>query len=250
MKKIVNIQDVSFGYNEKLVLKNIRLDIWKGDYLGLVGPNGSAKSTLIKLILGLLKPQKGSIRLFGTDINKFKDWKKIGYIAQNAHAVNTGFPGTVEEIISANLYSQIGLFHPIRKKHKEEVDTVLRFVGMDGYKKRLIGNLSGGQQQKVMIARTLISKPEIIFLDEPTVGIDIKSQVEFYDLLQELNENMNMTIIMVSHDIGVITEKVNRIACLGEGNLFIHDQNSQIPFSTFISKVYGEKMNFLIHHHG
>lgn len=249
MEKIVQLKETSFGYDENLVLEDINLDIYKKDYLGIVGPNGSAKSTLIKLMLGLLKASKGSIMLFNKDIKDFKDWGKIGYVAQKANSFNSSFPATVEEVVSANLFKHIGLFKPIKKEHLEKVQDTLKIVGMQDYSKRLIGNLSGGQQQKVFIARTLVSSPEIIFLDEPTVGIDLKSQGEFYQLMKKLNEEMNITIIMVSHDIGAITENVNRVACMGDKKLVTHHQCCNIPFSEVLTKFYGDKMKLLVHHH-
>ncbi|NLK97605.1 metal ABC transporter ATP-binding protein [Defluviitalea saccharophila] len=249
MDKILEINNLSFGYDDKLILDNINFEINSGDYIGIVGPNGSGKSTLLKIILGLLKPTKGSIKLFGQPIDSFKDWGKIGYVAQKAASFNTSFPATVEEVVSANLYPQLGLFKRIKKQHMERVYEALELVGMKEYSKRLIGNLSGGQQQRVFIARTLVSSPQMIFLDEPTVGIDIHSQDSFYELLKDLNENMHITIVMISHDIGVITEKANRVACMGEKKLIVHDKDSDIPISSILSQVYGEKMHLLHHHH-
>src|SRR5690554_6205411 len=205
MTRILEVKNVSFGYDRDLILENISLELNRGDYLGLIGPNGSAKSTLIKLILGILKPYRGSIKLFGEDIQSFKQWSRIGYVSQKATSFNKNFPATVEEILRVNLKS----------KDQSAVNRALDIVRMGAYKKRLIGNLSGGQQQRVFIAKALISQPELLLLDEPTVGIDISSQELFYEILDRLNKNYQMTIILVSHDIGVITEKVNRIACMG-----------------------------------
>ncbi|MFZ5966992.1 MAG: metal ABC transporter ATP-binding protein [Bacillota bacterium] len=249
MEKVVEIKDLSFGYDQNIVLEDISLYIYRGDYLGIVGPNGAAKSTLIKLILNILQPTKGSIELFGQEIKSFKDWGKIGYVSQKATSFNTGFPATVEEVIAANLYSQIGLFKPVKKHHKERVREALSVVGMEAYQKRLIGNLSGGQQQKVFIARALVSQPEVIFLDEPTVGIDLKSQGEFYQLMKRLNEELGITIVMVSHDIGAITENVSRVACMGDKKLSVHHQCCNVPFGEVLSKFYGDKMKLLVHHH-
>lgn len=249
MSNIVEIENLSFGYDENLILDKIHFEINSGDYIGIVGPNGSGKSTLLKIMLGLLKPTAGSVKLFGQAINYFNNWGQIGYVAQKAASFNTSFPATVEEVVSANLYPQIGLFKKIKKEHMKRVYDVLKIVGMKDYSKRLIGNLSGGQQQKVFIARALVSSPEIIFLDEPTVGIDIQSQENFYELLNELNSKMKITIVMISHDIGVITEKANRVAYMGEKKLIVHDKDSDIPISHILSKVYGEKMHLLHHHH-
>ena len=249
MEKVVAIKNVSFGYDQELVLKDINLDIFKGDYLGIVGPNGSAKSTLIKLLIKNLKPHHGTIELFGENIEFFKKWGKIGYVAQKATAFNTSFPATVEEMVGANLFSSIGLFKSIKKQHMDKVHDALSIVGMQDFPKRLIGNLSGGQQQKVFIARTLVSSPDLIFLDEPTVGIDLKSQGEFYQLMKKLNQELNMTIVMVSHDIGAVTENVNRVACMGDKTLITHHQCCNIPFGEVLTRFYGDKMKLLVHHH-
>lgn len=249
MDKIVSVEKLFFGYDDKLVLEDINLEIYRGDYLGIVGPNGSAKSTLLKTILGLLKPQRGSIRIFDQAIEKFRDWGRVGYVAQKATSFNSSFPATVEEIVAANLFPKIGLFRSIKKEQKEKVYETLKIVGMENYGKRLIGNLSGGQQQKVFIARTLISEPEIIFLDEPTVGIDVESQMEFYHLLEKLNKEMNITIVMISHDIGVITEKVSKIACMGDGKLLVQNKCTKVSFGEALTNFYGDKMNMLVHRH-
>lgn len=249
MEKVVAVSNLSFGYDQELVLKDINLEIFKGDYLGIVGPNGSAKSTLIKLLIKNLKPNNGTIKLFGEDIEDFKEWGKIGYVAQKATAFNTSFPATVEEMVGVNLFSSIGLFKPIKRKHMDKVYEALSIVGMQDLSKRLIGNLSGGQQQKVFIARTLVSSPELIFLDEPTVGIDLKSQGEFYQLMKKLNQELNMTIVMVSHDIGAVTENVNKVACMGNKTLIEHQQCCNIPFSEILTQFYGDKMKLLVHHH-
>ncbi len=249
MQKIAQARSLYFGYDKNTVLEDINLSIYKGDYIGIVGPNGSAKSTLIKLFLNILKPNKGTIELFGKRIEEFNDWGKIGYVSQKSNAFNTSFPATVQEVVGANLYPKIGLFKALKKKHIDKVDEALRIAGIEEYKGRLIGNLSGGQQQRVFIARTLVSSPELIFLDEPTVGIDINSQEEFYKLMKKLNKEMNITIVMVSHDIGAITENVSKVACMGDKKLITHNQCSDIPFGEVLSRFYGDKMKLLVHKH-
>jgi zinc transport system ATP-binding protein len=248
MEKIVTLKDVSFGYDGELILKDINMDIYEGDYLGIVGPNGSAKTTLLKLMLKILNPTAGRIGLFGQDIGSFRDWSKIGYIAQKAASFNTGFPATVEEVVGANL-SAGSLFKPYKRDIREKVYRTLEVVGMAGYGGKLIGNLSGGQQQKVFIARTLVNSPRIIFMDEPTVGIDMRSQQEFYELLDRLNGEMGITIAMVSHDIGVITRKASRVACMGDKRLVEHSVSEEKELNEALKDLYGDEMRFLIHNH-
>lgn len=220
---IIRIEDIVFGYGRSNVLDGISTSIKDGDFMGIVGPNGSGKSTLLKIFLGLIKPQKGTIKVFDTDINKFNQWGKIGYIPQKATSFNQGFPATVEEVVSANLYPMLGLAGRIGKNHREKVDEALGMVDMLEYKKRIIGRLSGGQQQRVFIAKSLVSDPRVIFMDEPTVGIDQKSEESFYELMDSLNKKKGITLVIVTHDIGAIDRRVNRVLCLSDGKLHEHD---------------------------
>lgn len=249
MKKLVSVKNVSFAYGSQPVLENINLDIYRGDYMGIVGPNGSGKSTLLKLVLGILKPAKGSIELFGESVDKFSQWERVGYVRQKASFFNPGFPATVEEVISANIHSGAGLFNAPVKRRRERVFKALSLVNMEEYGGRLIGNLSGGQQQRVFIARALVNSPEVLLLDEPTVGIDLDSQREFYCLLEKLNSSMRITIVMVSHDIGVIAKKVSRIVCMGDGKLICHQNGSSETISEELKRAYGNWMNPIIHDH-
>ncbi len=222
---VLSAQNITFNYGSNTILNNVNLQVHKGDFLGLVGSNGSGKSTFLKICLGLIKPQFGNIKLFGTDIDKFKNWKDIGYIPQKATAFNQSFPATVEEIISANLCHKLGFGSIIKKENKDKIDEVLDIVGMKEYKKRLIGRLSGGQQQRIFIAKSLVSQPKIIFMDEPTVGIDKKSEAGFYDLMEYLNKSKKITLVMITHDFGAILNRVNRVMNVAEGRIFETDKS-------------------------
>lgn len=240
---IIKIEGIVFGYGRTNVLDEVSTTIADGDFLGIVGPNGSGKSTLLKIFLGLIKPQKGTVKVFDTDINKFNQWGKIGYIPQKATSFNQGFPATVEEVVSANLYPIVGLTGRISKSHREKVDEALKTVDMLEYKKRIIGRLSGGQQQRVFIAKALVSDPKVIFMDEPTVGIDQKAEESFYELMDFLNKKRGITLTIVTHDIGAIDRRVNRVLCLSEGKL--HEHDCSICGSTDIFKEAYEKHNSL-----
>lgn len=249
METIVSLRDISFGYGEGLILEDINLHICRGDYLGIVGPNGSGKSTLLKLMLGIIKPIKGKVEIFKKDIGSFRHWGRVGYVPQKATSFNSGFPATVEEVVGANLFSRIGLFKSIGRRYNNDIYNALDIVGMKDYGKRLIGNLSGGQQQKVFIARTLVSSPEIIFMDEPTVGIDMNSQKDFFELMDKLNTEMGITIVMISHDIGVITQKANRVACVGDKRIVVHSNPSNMEPGEILRGFYGDNMRILMHSH-
>ncbi|NLZ82008.1 MAG: metal ABC transporter ATP-binding protein [Clostridiales bacterium] len=219
MKNIVEVHNLNFRYSNNHILENLEFSISPGDFVSLIGANGTGKSTLLKLLLGELLPTIGEIRLFDTNIHNFKDWSKIGYVPQNGLAGNADFPATVEEIVMANLFSQIGLFRFPNKKHKELVASTLELVGMSDYSKRMITQLSGGQLQRVLLARALVNSPELMILDEPTTGVDSTNVYSFYELLASLNKKKNLTIVMVSHDIARASIYASRTLCLEEGSL-------------------------------
>lgn len=218
--------------------------------MAIVGPNGSGKSTLLKLILGLLKLQKGDIYLFGQEISKFKDWQKIGYVSQKANSFNTGFPATVFEVVLSGLTKKLGLFTFYKKDHKAKVYEALAAVGMKEFSHRNIGELSGGQQQRVFIARALVSEPKLLILDEPTVGVDAENVQSFYQMLSELNTSNGITLLLVTHDIGTISDKVTHVACLNK-HLHFHGDTEEFEqlSSDGLSKVYGHDVHVLAHNH-
>ncbi|AIM15626.1 MULTISPECIES: metal ABC transporter ATP-binding protein [Neobacillus] len=250
MESIIEIKNVYYQYEKDYVLENISLSIPKGAFLAIVGPNGSGKSTLLKLILGLLKVQTGKIYLFGQEQSKFKDWQKIGYVSQKANSFNTGFPATVFEVVASGLTKKMGIFKVFKKEHSAQVLAALEAVGMRDFINRNIGELSGGQQQRVFIARALVSEPELLILDEPTVGVDVENVNNFYQMLAHLNKNKGITLLMVTHDIGTVSDKVSHVACLNK-HLHFHGDTNQFEQMRMeeMSKVYGHDVHLLTHHH-
>ena len=248
MNNIIDVKNLTFNYSDKSVLENITFSISNGDFVGIIGPNGSGKSTLIKLILKILKPTSGEIKIFDQDIETFSNWNRISYVSQKANAFNMSFPATVEEVVGANLYSKIGLFKKINKEHKKQIQSALEIVGMGEYQNTLIGKLSGGQQQRIFIARAIVNEPSIIFLDEPTVGVDAKAEEVVYCLLAELNKKYGITIIMITHDISAVTVHANKIACLGNKDISIHNAKDLVS-DKFISNLYGYDVNLHVHNH-
>jgi len=247
-QKAMEVRNLSFGYNGNRILENVNFSVNIGDYLGIIGSNGSGKSTLIKLLLNIISPIRGEIRLLGHDIKNFPDWSKVGYVSQKASSTNINFPATVEEIIKANIYRKAGIRLLPKKKMREQVYHALEIVDMADQGKKLIGNLSGGQQQRVFIARMLVNNPKIMFLDEPTSGIDLKSEEAVYCLLARLNSEMGITIVMVTHDIGAITVHANKIAFVGNKKVIILNSEDEINEES-LSKLYGYRVNFHIREH-
>lgn len=198
----IQIENVSFGYEDGMVLENVNIHIEKGDFVGIIGSNGTGKSTLIKLILGLLPLKKGRIEI---------DCDNVCYVPQVGLAVKADFPATVREVVMLNLYKEIGLFKRPNKRHHALVEKALDTVGMLEKADKQIGTLSGGQQQRVMIAKALVSSPQILILDEPTTGIDAENEQLLYQLLNQLNEERHLTIVMVTHSVESIEESMNKI---------------------------------------
>ncbi|MEH7096806.1 metal ABC transporter ATP-binding protein [Neobacillus vireti] len=250
MQAIIEIKDLFYRYEKESVLEDITITVPDGSFLAIVGPNGSGKSTLLKLILGLLKLQRGDIFLFGQEITKFKDWQKIGYVSQKANSFNTGFPATVFEVVSSGLTKKLGLFTFFKKEHRQRVTEALDAVGMKAFSHRNIGELSGGQQQRVFIARALVSEPKLLILDEPTVGVDAENVHSFYEMLGDLNTSRGITLLLVTHDIGTISDKVTHVACLNK-HLHFHGNTEEFEqvSSNGLSKVYGHDVHVLAHNH-
>lgn len=244
------IKDVTFKYAKENVLEAITLAVPKGAFLAIVGPNGSGKSTLLKLLLGLLKPQSGQIELFNEEIRHFKDWQRVGFVSQKANSFNSGFPATVFEVVLSGLTKKIGLFKLAKKSDKEKVKQALEAVGMLEFKNRNIGELSGGQQQRVFIARSLVAEPDLLILDEPTVGVDASHVQQFYEMLDMLNKDLGITLLLVTHDVGTITDKVSHVACL---NKKLHFHGEALEYNQLneeeLSKIYGHDVQLLSHNH-
>lgn len=212
-------EKISFSYDGVKVLKDCSFSVRNKDFAAVVGSNGAGKSTLLKICLGLLKPDQGKVWLFERLIDKFQEWDKIGYVPQRILNLNLGFPATVEEVVSSPLYTTKKLKNLSKKNKTDLTDKALRAVGMADYKDRLIGRLSAGQQQRIFIAKALISSPQLLVLDEPTTGIDNETEEDFYNLIYKLNKDDGITIVMVTHDYTDIKSMVNRVIQISDGSI-------------------------------
>jgi zinc transport system ATP-binding protein len=215
-RTIIEVERVTFVYGSTPVLLDITLSIKAGDFLAVLGPNGSGKTTLLKIILGLLKPAEGKVKILGKPPEEFKDWELVGYIPQKATHFDPIFPASVREVVSMALRSSKISSRLAKKDQERAIQRSLQLVGMEGFKNRRIGYLSGGQQQRVFIARAIVNKPWILFLDEPTAGVDAETQSHFYDILAALNKKEGITIVLVTHDIGIVNKHITQVACLNQ----------------------------------
>lgn len=225
---LIEIKNLSAGYDSRTVLRNVNLTVYDRDFLGIIGPNGGGKTTLIKCILGLLKPTAGEIlyrdkRSVASDkqggttqrptLTTNRSVLKMGYLPQY-NSIDRKFPITVEEVILSGLSSQKSLISRFTTVHREKAQQVIARMGLEGLEKRAIGALSGGQLQRALLGRAIISDPALVVLDEPSTYIDKRFEARLYELLAEINHDC--AIILVSHDIGTVLQQVKSIACVNE----------------------------------
>lgn len=230
---LIEVRNLSFGYHNQLVLKDLSFEIKEGDLTAIIGPNGSGKSTLVKLLLGLFKPRTGTITFGNAEIRR-----QMGYVSQVSNR-NQNFPATVKEVVASGLSGKLGFFQWMNQARWQQVDQALQKVDLLPLKNRNIGKLSGGQRQRVFIARALVSQPKLLILDEPTVGIDVGAKDQFYRLLKQLHQKNNLSIVWVTHDMEKVTEISDRIICLNRRLIFYGsvtdyvDQEHHILFNLF-----------------
>ena len=211
MEKLIEIDQISASYDTKLVLKDVSLCVWKDDFLGVIGPNGGGKTTLLKIILGLKKPVSGDISFFenGRKVSSLK----MGYLPQ-INPIDKRFPISVYEVVSSGLVSEKPRFRDFTKAQKDHIRRLIVQIGLEAFTKRAIGELSGGQLQRVLLARAIVSHPQLLILDEPSTYVDKLFESQFYELLVEINKETS--IILVSHDVGTLLPLVKNVACVNE----------------------------------
>lgn len=244
---IFDVKNLNFSVGTQNILSNVSFEIFNGEYIAIIGPNGGGKTTLVRMLLGLDKPTDGSIKLFGKKLKEFKEWHKIGYVPQRASHVDKNFPATVQDIVNMGRTSKRTFFSTMTKEDKEIVKDSMFKMGVLDLKDRMVGTLSGGQRQRVMIARALASKPEILILDEPNTGVDMVSQRNFYALLSKLNKEENITIVFITHDVGVIADDIGRLFTINQKAIICNEPKKAISCED-MSKLYGIDAH-LVHNH-
>lgn len=212
---VVEVKGLTFGYEDGLLFEDVSFDVNSGDFAAIVGDNGVGKSTMIKLLLGLIKPNKGTVKILDKDVTSMKDFTSVGYVPQNSGALASNFPASVEEIIRYSICNK-----KLSKSEREAlINEALETVSLTSSRHKLIRELSGGQQQRVMLARVLINKPSILILDEPTVGIDGESVDRLLEILHTLNIDRKVTILMVTHDLKSVSSYINKVLCISDHSL-------------------------------
>lgn len=244
MGTAVEIRDLTVKFNGIVALEEVDLEIKEGSYVGILGPNGAGKSTLLQVILGLVRPTRGRVRVFGEEPEKLRGkGRVVGYLPQRP-LTNPSFPVSALDVVLMGRYGRVGLF---RRPGREDGEVAIRSmerVGIAHLAKRNIGELSGGEQQRVFIARALCVEPRLLVLDEPTVSLDACAQDELYDLIAGLKQEMGLTVLMVCHDVGAISRYVDDVICI---NRRIHVHQPPPIGRMGLEQTFGCSVEYLFH---
>lgn len=234
MDTILELKNITAGYDGSVILKEVNFSVKEKDFIGIIGPNGGGKTTLLKVILGLIHPYRGEVVYHKSRQNLF------GYLPQN-QTIDKRFPINTTEVVLSGLMSEKGIFKSYSRAEKSKAVELLKTYGMEDYLKTPIGELSGGQMQRVFLCRAIIASPRVLILDEPTTYVDSHFEKEFYTILKELNKTLS--ILIVSHDVGTICSYVKTIACV---NRDLHYHNSNL-ISTEQLKAYNCPIDLITH---
>ena len=245
---VIDVRDADIARDGELAIKGATFTVEAGDYVGVVGPNGGGKTTLVLGILGLLPLARGESRLFGTPSPRFTDWARVGYVAQNATAFDPGFPLSVRELVALGRVRRATLGRRLGPEDWREVDDAMALMDITSIGRRRAGSLSGGQKQRVFVAKALVRKPELLILDEPATGVDAEAQERFYGLLADVNARRGTTVLMVSHDLASVFCRMSKVICV---NREVHASpiTPELDEGALLRKVYGEHFTFVFHRH-
>lgn len=241
----IRFDETWYSYGEQVVVRDINFSITPGEFAAILGPNGSGKTTLLKLAMGLLKPTSGSVLLFGQPAHTFKDWTKVGYVPQRTQATESRFPASVKEVVGFGDYTGFSPLALFKRTNKERIDIAMEIAGIQHLTNRRVSDLSVGQQQRMLIARSLVRRPELLIMDEPIAGVDAAGEDQFHAMLRQLNSELGMTIVLISHDIGAVMREATTCACINTDIVFhgpVHQLDAQA-----LSKLYGFPVDVLMH---
>jgi zinc transport system ATP-binding protein len=243
---VVSVRGLTVVLGGKVVIGGIDLQVMKGTLLGIVGPNGGGKTTLLRAILGLVKPTRGSVLLFGVPPREARRrGKRVGYVPQRSR-LQRDFPTTALDVALMGRYGVVGVGRRLRMPDRRAALESLRWVGMEDVADEPFSQLSGGQQKRVLVARALSLGPELLILDEPMSGVDVEGQDAFYRLLVNLKRELTLTVVLVSHDVSVIPAYCDEVACL-DRTLFLHGKPTEEEIAVLFERVHGCEVELLMH---
>lgn len=245
---VLEVSNLNVFRSNSVVIEDANFTIHKGDYVGIVGPNGGGKTTLLLALLKITPRTGGRIKLFGQDIESFSSWEKVAYVPQHAINFDTQFPLTARELVSLGRVNRSNLGRTLTRTDMKAVNEILEFMEISEIANRRIGQLSGGQKQRVFVAKALVRKPEIILLDEPIVGVDTKTQEKFYKKLSDLNIKKGITILLVTHDLTAVFCRMSKVMCINRW-VNVSEITANLKPGDVLRKAYGEHFHFVFHKH-
>ncbi|MEM3396057.1 MAG: metal ABC transporter ATP-binding protein [Thermoplasmata archaeon] len=245
---VIEVENLEVRRGATTVITDASFTISRGEYVGIVGPNGGGKTTLVEAVLGLLPKTKGQIRIFGKSVDDFDEWERIAYVPQHATNFDEMFPLTVKELVAQGRIGRTNMGRKLGREDWNKVKEAMEFLEISHLADKRIGKLSGGQKQRAFIARAIAREPEVLFLDEPVAGVDPSVQEKFYKLLSDLNLKKGTTIISVSHDLSVVFCRMSRVICVNQRTYSCHIDERMDP-EKVLRQVYGEHFHFVFHRH-
>lgn len=241
---VLEIRNLNVTRGNERVIRDCDLRIMRGDCVGIVGPNGGGKTTLLQTIFNLIPKDSGEILLFGTPVEKFREWSRLAYTPQDAMSFDDQFPLTVRELVSLGRVRKEKFLRRLDKEDWKKVDEAMEAMNISHLADRRMGQLSGGQKQRAFVAKSLSLEPELLVLDEPTVGLDAESLESFYRTLSEVREKRGTTIMMVSHDLSAVFCRMNRVVCV---NRRVYSTDDMHDAEGLLRKAYGDHFRFMMH---
>ncbi|MBD3170925.1 ATP-binding cassette domain-containing protein [Candidatus Bathyarchaeota archaeon] len=245
---VIEVDSVNITRKDKTIIEEADFTIEQGTYMGVVGPNGGGKTTLMQGILGIMPLEKGSIKILGTPIQQFEQWNKLAFVSQYSINFNEKFPLTVRELVGLGRINKTNLGRPLKNDDWNQVDEAIEFMGITQIANRRIGQLSGGQKQRVFVAKAIVRKPQVLILDEPASGIDPEAQEKFYMILSNLNQEERTTILIVSHDLAAVFCRMSHVMCINK-KVYTSPITPDNDPNEILRKAYGEHFRFVMHEH-
>ena len=248
MEPIIEVENLTVARKGRTIIEDATFSIDPGTYMGVVGPNGGGKTTLMQALLGILPAESGKISIMGQSLDDFRDWSKLAFVSQHSINFDEKFPLTVRELVGLGRINRGNIGRPLKHEDWEKVDEALRFMGIGKLSNRRIGQLSGGQKQRVFVAKAIVRNPKILILDEPASGIDPEAQERFYMILANLNAKQGTTILIVSHDLAAVFCRMNHVMCINK-KVYTSPITEDIDPNDVLQKAYGPHFHFVFHEH-
>ena len=245
---VIEVDGLNVNRNGRRVIEDATFTVGRGAYMGVVGPNGGGKTTLLQAVLGIIPHDSGSIRILGRPMEEFDEWSRLAWVSQHSISFDEKFPINVRELVGLGRINRGNLAKPLKREDWVKVDEVLGFMGISELAERRVGHLSGGQKQRVFVDKALVRDPEVLILDEPVAGVDAEAQELFYMKLSDLNGRQGTTIVIVSHDLAAVFCRMSDVMCVNR-RVYTSPISPDADPNEVLQKAYGEHFHFVFHEH-